>query len=240
MIGTNNVLQLLSSIAVLFPVFLLVFTFRGFIQALVANLMGDDTAKQEGFLTLNPLVHVEIFGLTLMILLFFVFGSLLGEALPRSIIFILLIILGARWTNPVPVEENNFKHYRLGGILTALSGSLGNVILATLSVLSIKGLLLTQIPRYALVSLLEILKTVVDIAIFFGVLDLIPLPPFDGGKLLRYVLPQSLQYVINWLEEYALFILLAVFFLPGISNFFLGGISLIAAVIKKMLFTLIF
>lgn len=240
MIVTNHVLQLLREIAVLFPVFLLVFTFRGFIQALVANLMGDSTAKEEGFLTLNPLAHVELFGLTAMIVIFFSFSSLLGDTIPRSILFILLIILGVRWVYPVPIEENNFKNYRLGGVLTALSGFIGTLILALISVITIRVLLITQIPRYALVSLLEILRTIVDVALFFGILNLIPLPPFDGGKLLRYVLPLSQQHIVNWLEEYALFILLGVFFLPGISDFFFGGISIIAAIIKKILFTLVF
>ena len=50
-------LSLLSDIAILFPVFILVFTFRGFFKALVAKLMGDDTPRQEGFLTLNPIAH---------------------------------------------------------------------------------------------------------------------------------------------------------------------------------------
>ncbi len=209
-------------------------------QACVANLMGDSTAKEEGFLTLNPLAHVELFGLTAMMAIFFFFGSLLRETIPGSMLLILLIILGVRWTHPVPIEESNFKNYRLGGIMTALSGLFGNVLLAFISVIAIKILLITQIPLYVLVSLLEILRTIIDLSVFFGVLNLIPLPPFDGGKLLRYVLPQSQQFIVNWLEEYALFILLGIFFLPGINDFFFGSISLVAAVIKKNLSTLVF
>ena len=238
MIISNHVLQLLKEIAVLFPVFLLVFTFRGFMQACVANLMGDSTAKEEGFLTLNPLAHVELFGLTAMMAIFFFFGSLLRDTIPGSMLLILLIILGVRWTHPVPIEESNFKNYRLGGIMTALSGLFGDIIIAFISVLTIRILLIAQIPRYALVSLLEILRTIIDISLFIGVLNLIPLPPFDGGKLLHYVLPQSQQYIVNWLEKYAFFIFVGVLLVPGISDFFLGGVSTITAIIKKALFTM--
>lgn len=237
---SSNMLQILNLIATLFPVFLLVFTFKGFFQALVAKLMGDSTAQDEGFLTFNPLAHVDIAGLTIVLVVFFLLGGLLGEKIPRSILFIMLIALGVRWTIPVPLNDSNFKNYRLGGILTALSGSLGNFILAFCATVTIKIIFSVGFPRYALVTLLEIFKSVMSVAIFFGLLDLIPLPPFDGGRVLHYALPDSQQHIVAWLEQYALYILLILFFAPGISTIFLQGIALLGGLIEQLFFIIVF
>ena len=237
---STKILALLSDIALLFPVFLLVFTFKGFFQALAARIMGDDTAQQEGFLTLNPIAHIDVVGLTTTIIVFFFIGGLFGEALPRAVLFILLIIFGARWTIPVPIDDRNFKDYRVGGIVTALSGSIGNFVLATIAIGLMKILLAVSLPQYASSTLFEIVRALIDLSILFGVLDLIPLPPFDGGRILKYALPDSMQHIVAWLEEYALFIVLIVFFLPGISDIFFGGISMASAIIKRGLFKLFF
>ena len=236
----NKILMLFNDIAILFPVFLLVFTFKGFFQALAAKLMGDDTAQEEGFLTLNPIAHIDIFGLTTTILVFFFVGGLFGDSLPRAILFILLITFGVRWTIPVPIDDRNFKNYRLGGIMTALSGSFGNFVLAAIAIACMKILLALSLPAYASKSLFELIRSTIDLAIIFGVLDLIPLPPFDGGRVLRYALPESKQYIVEWLEQYALFIVLIVFFLPGVSDFFFGTISFLSSLIKRGLFKLFF
>lgn len=237
---SSNMLQMLNLIATLFPVFLLVFTFKGFFQALVAKLMGDSTAQDEGFLTFNPLAHVDIAGLTIVLVVFFLLGGLLGEKIPRGILFIMLIALGVRWTIPVPINDNNFKNYRLGGILTALSGSLGNFILAFCATIAIRFIFAAGFPRYVLISLLEICKSLMSVAIFFGLLDLVPLPPFDGGRILHYALPDSQQHIVAWLEQYALFILLILFFAPGISTIFLEGIAMLGALIERFFFVLVF
>jgi len=202
--------------------------------------MGDTTAEDEGFLTLNPIAHVDIFGLTTMILVFFFVGGLLGDSLPRAILFILLITFGVRWTHQVPINDNNFKNLRRGGILTSLSGSFGLFVLAAFAIGCMKILLAVSLPPYISKSLFELLRSTIDLSIIFGVLDLIPLPPFDGGRVLHYALPASKQYIIEWLEQYALIIVLVVFFLPGVSDFFFGGISFLSSLIKRGLFKLFF
>lgn len=237
---SNRVLALFNDIAILFPVFLLVFTFKGFFQALSAKLVGDDTAQEEGFLTLNPLAHIDLFGLTTTILVFFFVGGLLGDALPRAILFILLITFGARWIIPVPIYDGNFKRFKLGGIITALSGSFGNFVLAAIAIGIMKILLVLSLPPYVATTLFELVRATIDLSIIYGVLDLIPLPPFDGGRILRYALPESKQHIVAWLEEYSLFIVLIVFFLPGVSDLFFGSISFMSSIIKRGLFKLFF
>jgi Zn-dependent protease len=225
-------LTMLNLFAMLFPVFLIIFTWRGFVQALVARVMGDRTAQQEGFLTINPLAHIDIVGLTIVIAIFFIIGGLFYTVLPPAILLILLILLGVRWTIPVPIDETQFSNYRLGGILTSLSGSLANFVLAFLSIGLLKVCLIPSFPQYVLITLFQIFDTLIYTALFFGIMDLIPLPPFDGGRLLHYLLPYRLRFIVSWLEEYSLYIFLILFFVPVISDIFFGIIATLATIMK--------
>jgi len=236
----SQVLAALSEVVILLPVFLLLFTWRGFIQALFAKLMGDTTAEEDGFLSINPLAHVDPVGLLTIIGVFFIMASFFSGAVPRTVLLMMLIIMGFRWTYPVQVDEARFRRYRLGGIVTSLAGPFANFFLAFMSVGLLKIILNLSIAPYALMSFLEIFKTLISIAIFFGVIDLIPIPPFDGGKMLRFVLPYSLQYIVQWLEEYSFFIILVLFFAPGISNVFFGSLHAVSGIIKHFFFTIFF
>lgn len=237
---SQKFLAVLNEIAILFPVFLLIFTWRGFFQALVARLMGDDTAQRDGFLTLNPLAHVDLMGMMIIIGVYFVIGGLFFTLIPRALLLMFLVMLGVRWTNQIPIDERLFKHYRLGGTLTSIAGSLGNFILAFFATGCLKLVLRDTLPPYAIVTFVEIFKTVIDISLFFGVLDLIPLPPFDGGRALRYLLPRSSQPIVDRLEEYSLYIFLILFFAPGISDLFFGGIFWTVMNIKQLMFVVFF
>ncbi len=232
---SSRILATLNQIAILFPVFLVIFTFRGFIQALTAKLMGDPTAEEEGFLSLNPITHVDLAGLTTVLFGYFLIGIIFPDPLPRNIFFIILITFGARMITPVPVDDRNFKRFKLGGIITSLSGSIGNFLLAIMATLLLKSLFLIGLPNYALISLMGIVTTTLDIAILFGVLNLIPLPPFDGGRILRYVVPPSKQHVVSCLEDYSLFIFLFIFFAPGVSDVFFAMLSMVSIALKKIL-----
>jgi Zn-dependent protease len=236
----SHVYAVLNDIAVLLPVFLLVFTWRGFFRAAIAKLMGDDTAQREGFLTLNPLAHVELVGLLVLMVVFFLMGVLFTGTLSRALLLIFWVIFGLRWTVPMPLDETRFWNYRLGGVMTALSGSLGNFTLAFLLVPILKVVLNVGLPTYAFLTLIEIIKNVIDIALFFGVLDLIPVPPFSGGRMLTYILPPSVQYITEWLERYSFIIFLVLFFFPVISDIFLGSVIISAGLIKKLMFSLFF
>ena len=236
----DYILSLLNEVAVLFPTFLLVFTFRGFFQALIAKLMGDDTAQRDGFLTLNPLAHVDLIGLTVVLFVIFLINNLFTKILPRGMLLLLLIAVGARWTIPIPIDDNNFKWYKLGGIISSLAGSLGNFFLAFFMLILIRFFAFDNLPKYILLTLVDFFKAVIDISIFFGILDLIPLPPFDGGRILKYMLPYNKRYIVDWLKEYSLFIILILFFMPGISDIFWGGINLLHVGIKKQMFRILF
>lgn len=231
----QKIISLLSEIALLLPVILIVFTFTGFIQALAAKLMGDKTAERQGFLSLNPLVHIDLLGLTIILIGYFFIGLLFSDPIPAGMFFIMLISFGAQMITPIPLEEKNFKNIRLGGIVVSLSGSIGNFILAIITTLCIKGLPISKLPIYIFVSLMGILSETRDLSILFGLLSLIPLPPFAGGKVLRYILPPTRRNIVTWLEERSFFILLILFFLPGVREVFLGTLGFA----KKLLLSLI-
>ncbi len=239
-IGKQQFLAVLNDLAILFPVFLLIFTWRGFVQALTAKIMGDRTAERDGFLTLNPLAHIDLYGFMIVMGVFFVLGGLFYNVMPRAVLLMILILFGVRWTIPVPINDSKFRSYRLGGIITTLSGPLANFLLAFIAIGLMRLCLSTNLPANITNTLLEIFKNLIHVALFFGVLDLIPLPPFDGGRMLRYLLPYSSYHTLQKLEEYSLFILLVLFFAPGISDIFFGGIFVIASIIKKLMLSVFF
>ncbi|MBD3231061.1 hypothetical protein GF322_00170 [Candidatus Dependentiae bacterium] len=236
---TDQIMSLLSEFAILLPAFLLVFTFRGFFKALFAKLMGDDTAYHDGFLTLNPLVHIDFIGLLVMLFFLFFLGGLLIGVVPKAYLFILLILTGARWTYNVPINENNFRHYNLGIIFTTIAGSIGNFILALIFLYFIAYLPYNLLPDYIIITLAEIFRMIIELAVFFGVIDLLPIPPFDGGRLLKVILPVYMHHFIEILERFSLFILLILFFIPVISDIFFRILFILSILVKKFLLFLV-
>lgn len=236
MLPQNSTLSLLNDIFILFFVFITLFSFKGFIQALLAKVMGDRTGTDDGFLSLNPLAHIDIFGLTTVLFVYFVIANLFSESIPRGILFIILVAFGAHMIRPVPVDERNFKRHMLGGILTALAGPIANFILAMISILCLKMLIFSKPPQYVFISIFGVLHSIINISIIFGIIDLIPIPPFDGGKILRYTFPMNWQYIVDLLEDYSFLILIILFFAPVISDGFFSVITIISQVIKQIMF----
>lgn len=237
---SNQALAALNEVAILLPVFLLIFTCRGFFQALIAKLMGDKTPEQDGFISLNPLVHIDFIGILVILGCFFVISGFFSSAVPRTVLLIILIMTGIRWTIPVRIDDRKFTNYRLGGILTSLAGALGNFLLAFVGMGVLKLVSTLALASYVKISIVTILTTLIQITVFFGVIDLIPLPPFNGGKILRYALPSKLQWLVQNIEKHALIIILVLFFAPFISTLFFGGIFKAAFVIRKLMASIFF
>lgn len=237
---SKNILGILSDLALLFPAFTLVFTIRGFFKALAAKLMGDDTAKNSGYLTLNPVVHIDFYGLLIMLFVLVVLGSLFFDSLPRAYLFMFLMLIGARWSIPTPIIDANFKNYKTGVVLTSMAGSIGNFVLALLFLYITNYFPYQILPEHAVLTMFQLLRTFIEFSIFFGVLDLVPLPPFDAGKLLQFILPKKLSYISNILEEYSIFVLMFLFVLPITSDVFFKFLAIMTMVIEKFLTLLVF
>lgn len=239
MINTT-VLKTLREIALLIPALVVVFTFKGFFKALLAKYVGDDTAEQDGFLTLNPLAHIDLQGVLILVVVLVGITLFFSSLLPHGFLLLLLVLFGIRLIIPSPIDESKFRNYRLGGVVTSLADFLASVLLALVTIMLMKGILSAKVQPNILITALELCNAIVDFSVFLGILNLIPLPPFDGGRLIKYLLPTKYDYIFNWLEEYAFFIVLFIFFAPGLSDIFWGALSGSASVVKQFLFSLFF
>lgn len=161
----------------------------------VAYLYGDDTARYEGRLTLNPIKHLELFGSVILplVLLFSNAGFILG------------------WAKPVPYNPENLKGGRKANALVAMAGILSNLGLAI-----IFGLILRFAPMFGIESLsgvvinsfYKIMTSIVLLNIVLAFFNLIPIPPLDGSKVLFTYIPARFRHIQAFLEQYGMFLLL--------------------------------
>jgi Zn-dependent protease len=222
----NNIQIIIYQIVTLIPAFILALSFRGFFRALAAKLMGDDLPKREGFLTLNPLAHINFLGLLLILLILGVISSMLGIAEVQSFIFIGLILIGIRWSYVVPINVSSFKKIKLGMVLVALSGPVGEFVLALLTMYFLKYFPFKLCPLYVIKTFHSICQSTISLAIFFGVIHLIPLPPFDGEGILKGLAPASWGNAISWLESKSLFVFIIFIFFFDFFAVFINTFSL--------------
>lgn len=172
-------------------------TFHELSHGFFAYKLGDNTAKNAGRLTLNPIKHIDPVGLLMMAVLRF------------------------GWAKPVPVDMHQFKNPKLGMALTALAGPVSNLLLAVI-VLFITGLV--YLPLYtaggAWGLLLEMLLILAYMNCALAVFNLIPLPPLDGSKILFSFLPDEQYYKLMRYERYGMIVLLLIV-VTGLSTSFL-------------------
>ncbi len=154
----------------------------------VAYLFGDDTAMRSGRLSLNPISHLDPIGT------------------------IMLLIVGFGWAKPVPVDYSRLKNFRLGLISVSLAGCLTNLLIATAALFLLRLSTISSNPLA--VSLLSL---VARINIILGSLNLIPIPPLDGSKILMGFLPRSGQTALARLDRYGLFLLIILLY-TGLLN----------------------
>ena len=166
------------------PSILIASTAHEYAHGWMAYQLGDLTAKVNGRLTLNPLAHIDPIGALSMAI--FKFG----------------------WSKPVPINEYNFKHRELGTALTALAGPVSNIILASITAL------LFHVFKVDISSLIGLfIYTFIVVNLSLAIFNLIPIPPLDGHKIVRAVLPKKLRYYWEKLEKVS-FIFIILLLLP--------------------------
>jgi Zn-dependent protease len=158
----------------------------------MAEYLGDDTARNAGRLTLNPIKHIDLFGSILLPALL-----LLSHA---------PFLFG--WAKPVPYNPNNLRNKKWGTIAVASAGILANIFIAVVFGLSIRfsSGLAPSTGFYTITS------SIVLVNLALAIFNLVPIPPLDGSKILFSFLPASWAVVINSIERYG-FIILLVFIL---------------------------
>ena len=165
-------------------------------HGLVAYALGDPTARREHRLSLNPLRHIDWFGLLMM------------------------FVAGFGWAKPVPVNPNYFKKPKQGMALTALAGPVSNFLLALLTLLAAR--IFCDVAAYSEANqrILDFLLMVALLSIGLGLFNLLPIPPLDGSKVLFAVLPDRAYNQLMRYERYGMLLLFAlVFFDVGSSAF---------------------
>jgi len=165
---------------------LIAITIHEFAHAWAAYQLGDQTAKDQGRLTLNPFAHLDPIG-TLAI-----------------------ILIGFGWGKPVPFDPYNLRDPRKDSALISLAGPLSNFILAIILAIILRVFTISNLPL-SIISL--ILTPIIILNVTLGVFNLLPIHPLDGGKILVGLLPErTANEVEALLNQYGLILLLLIMF----------------------------
>jgi len=193
---TNALLSILLTL----PAVLVAITFHEFAHAFAADRLGDDTPRRQGRLTLNPLKHLDPFGV------------------------IMLIFAHFGWGKPVEIEPRNFNRnipMATAEAIVASAGPIMNILLAFISAI-IYFAIWKFVPLFVYnntvgMIIMELLDACIVINIGLGIFNLIPLPPLDGSKILGGFLPYNIR---NWfLDRYQIFyIIFIVIWITGIAG----------------------
>ena len=173
---------------------ILALTFHEFSHGLAAYLMGDDTARSQGRLTLNPLKHIDIFGC------------------------IMLLLVGFGWAKPVGVNPMRFKNPKAGMAITALAGPVSNFILAFIFYVLALVVQINatgangQIGQTA-IAVITFFSVCISMNIGLGIFNMIPVPPLDGSRVVTAFLPDRMYFGIMRYERYIMIGLMALLFL---------------------------
>ena len=156
-----------------------------------ADKLGDATARMLGRLTANPLKHIDPVGTVLVpIFMFATMGFAFG------------------WAKPVPVDVRNFKNPQKDMALVALAGPVANLLMAVLWTLVLL-LSLKVLPQGDFANMLEVMAEIgVVINLILMALNLLPIPPLDGGRVLSGVLPRELAISFGRIEPFGMWIII--------------------------------
>lgn len=192
-----------TTLVIAFIVILISMMLHELAHGIVAYKLGDDTAKTEGRLTLNPFKHLDpVLSIAMPLLLFLSGGPIFGGA------------------KPVPINTRKLKHGVWGMALVAVAGPLTNFILAFLA------FLLGHFTGWLYVSGLlgEICSDFVFINLGFGIFNLIPIPPLDGSRVLYAIAPDGVRRVMEGMEQWGIIlVMILVILVPGWLSMIMGG-----------------
>ena len=183
----------LINIVIILVVILLSMTLHEAMHAFMGYFLGDDTARAQGRLTLNPLKHIDPFMTILLpLMMAFMGGPIFGGA------------------KPVPFNPNNLRYGEWGAALVAIAGPLTNFLLAFFAfgigvvsgVITEGGLIQTSVVG-------NIFSTFIMVNLGFFLFNILPIPPLDGSRVLYALAPEGARRVMEQIERYGIILIFA-------------------------------
>ncbi len=208
MSSEQDLIGLLFKVVVFYIPFLFSICVHEFAHAWMAKLCGDRTAEHMGRLTLNPIAHADPIGTVLL--------PIAAVLLPGEVS---RFIFG--WAKPVPFDPRELRDKKNGPFLIALAGPVSNLVLAFLGafayVLIVNGVMVASLNSDKSNLLAQIAVQFIGLNCMLAVLNLVPVHPLDGGKIVARFLPAN---AARWLEEreHMLSMILLVLFLGGLGR----------------------
>nr|WP_139187755.1 site-2 protease family protein [Bacillus tuaregi] len=169
---------------------IIAFSVHEFAHAFTAWRFGDDTAKNQGRLTLNPMSHLDPFGT------------------------ILIFLAGFGWARPVPVNRFFFKKPRVAGITVSFAGPLSNLIMVCLAFVIWYGLVASGLAASLPMFVPEFLDIFIQLNAVLFIFNLLPLPPLDGYRILEDLAPVDVRAKMTQFEQYGMLIFLILVITP--------------------------
>ena len=199
--GTGDIKTWLISFLLTLPIALIALSVHEAAHGYIAYRLGDQTARNMGRLSLNPLKHLDPIG------------------------FLCMILGGFGWAKPVPINARYFKNPRKGMALTAIAGPLSNILLAFFFALIYEILFAifrdveftSNMPYYVALISLQFFSLAAYMNVAFAIFNLIPIPPFDGSRFVFVLLPPKYYFGIMKYERVIMAVLL-VLLITGILD----------------------
>jgi len=193
-------LDSLMHLAIMISVCMGALSFHEYIRAVIANFLGDDTAKKLGRMTLNPVAHLDFWGT------------------------IMLLFMQVGWASSVPFNVKKFKYPRLYAVLSGAAGMFSHFILSLFSFFLLKYCYVlhwaSPVPR----MLQKLFLASAEVNAMLGAFNVLPIPPLDGSNMIVAAFNRRFPSVVQWLHRYALVILFLVLFIPTTRMMVMQGV----------------
>lgn len=193
----------LQSLILPLPWIILGLSFHEFCHAWMSNRFGDPLPERQGRLTLNPLKHIDPIGLLTIII--FRFG----------------------WAKPVEINPRFYKNPLRDTVWVSLAGPMGNFILALIFTFIVRFMPFFNVPD----QLTNYMGVGLYYSLMLGFFNLLPIPPLDGSKILRYFLRGSAGYQYDKFEPYGFFVLIILLIIPGFQRLLFNGIYILTVLL---------
>ena len=208
-------MDLIIKIALYAPPILLAITLHEVAHGWAARYLGDPTAASLGRLSLNPIKHIDPIGTI---------------AVPAILLMLGGFLFG--WAKPVPVNMNRLNDPKRDMALVAAAGPASNFVMALIWAYIMKIGLMSDAELIRLVFV-EMGKVGLFINLILMVLNMIPIPPLDGGRVLAGILPDNLSIALGKIEPYGLFIIFGLLAIGMLRVFLEGPLSFFQSIITK-------